>query len=278
VKTTLFDMYEGPAHVWVEDPVTHYVLTELWHDRTINVIISQGKAAVLYMVRSNPDPDRYCVCGVVDRDFDADDEARWGHPECRVFRVPAHELENLLLDFDVLAALAKGDSAGRIEEQAHARAVELKWWMVHKAVLRTLQEELGAGFPGDAPETELLSSAADVEGHLRASEYWREHAAVVQRWAQGPALHDEVERWDRHLSAELAGDGWRLSFSGKEIFRHLRGHVRGLDDAPARPPDPTPSERDLNLAKRIARHMRNEGRIPPALARLHQVVRTKAGL
>jgi hypothetical protein len=278
MKTTLFMLYGGAVNEWVEDPVTHDVLTDLWRDRSINVIISQGKPAVLYMVESNPDRDRYRVYGVVDRDFDDDSEARWERPECTVFRVPAHELENLLLDFDVLAALAKGDTARQIEEQAHARAVDLKWWMAHKAVLRTLQEELGAGFPGDAPTNAALTSARDVEGLLRASSYWTEHDAALQRWTQGTTLHDEVEGWGRRLDADLAGDGWRLSFSGKEIFRHLRGHVRGLDEAPLRPPDPTPSERDLNLAKRVARQMRDMGRIPPVLTRLHQIVRTKAEL
>jgi hypothetical protein len=78
--------------------------------------------------------------------------------------------------------------------------------------------------------------------------------------------------------AVLAGDAWMRSFSGKEIFRYLRSHVRGLDEAPVRPPNPTAAERDLNLGKRVARQMNEMRRIPPKLAELHRVVRTKAGI
>src|SRR5688572_23512411 len=105
---TLFALYRAPLNVWVEDPLSHSVLTAHWQDPRINVVITQGKSGVRHMVRSNPDPDRYCVFGVVDRDFDDDNEIEWANVGCRIFHLPAHEFENLLLDFDVLAALAKG--------------------------------------------------------------------------------------------------------------------------------------------------------------------------
>lgn len=277
MKTTLFALYRAPVNLWVEDPLTYYVLTDLFSDRDINVIITQGKPAVRYMVRSNPDPDRH-VFGLVDRDFDEDNEARWLHPDCRVFHVPAHEFENLLLDFEVLATLAKGVSAAEIEALACKRAIELKWWMAHKAVVRTMQRELGAGFPVDAPADGALGSADDVERLLRESEYWTEHEAALRRWAQGTMLHDEVLAWGRRLQADLDADQWRFSFSGKEIFRYLRSYVRGLDEAPARPPKPSAAERDINLGKRIARRMNEMGRVPAKLRDLHDVVRRKAGL
>jgi hypothetical protein len=275
---TLFALYRAPLTVWVEDPLSHSVLTALWQDPRINVVITQGKPGVRHMVRSNPDPARYCVCGVVDRDFDDDNEADWPSAGCRIFHLPAHELENLLLDFEVLAALTKGVTAAAIRAAAHERAVKLRWWMVHKAVLREMQQELGAGFPGDAPTHGVLLSASDVERRLRTSAYWTDHEAALKSWVEKTRLDDRIRELGEQGKADLDGDAWTQSFSGKEIFRHLRSHVRGLDEAPIRPPNPSAAERDLDLGKRIARQMKDMQRVPAKLMELRQIVRAKAGL
>ena len=275
---TLFALYRAPLSVWVEDPLSHSVLTALWQDPRINVVITHGKPGVRHMVRSNPDPARYCVFGVVDRDFDDDNEADWPSAGCRIFHLPAHELENLLLDFEVLAALAKGTSAAAIRAVARARAVQLRWWMVQKAVLREMQRELGAGFPGDAPTDAALLCAADVERRLRTSAYWTEHEAALKSWIEKTRLDDRIRALGEQTKADLDSDAWTQTFSGKEIFRHLRAHVRGLDEAPIRPPNPSASERDLDLGKRIARQMKDMHRVPAKLMELRQIVRTKAGL
>jgi hypothetical protein len=276
--TTLFALYRAPLSVWVEDPLSHSVLTALWQDPKINVVITQGKPGVRHMVRSNPDPARYCVYGLVDRDFDDDNEAQWPSTACQILHLPVHELENLLLDFDVLASLAKGSTAAAIRDEAHRRAVTLHWWMVHKAVLREMQHELGAGFPLDASTDGSLASAADVAQRLRASAYWIDHESALKLWIAPVKIEDRIQAWGQQLQADLAGDGWLRTFSGKEIFRHLRSHVRGLDEAPVRPPNPSSAERDLDLGKRIARRMHEMKRIPPKLAELRQILRTKAGL
>jgi hypothetical protein len=272
--TTLHGLYRGALNVWVEDPMTHDVLTYLWRDPEINVLVTQGKPGVQLMVRSNPSP--YTVYGVVDRDFDDDNEAEWERSECSVLRLPAHELENLLLDFEILASLSKGETAAGIRARAHARATELLWWMVCKAVLRELQEDLGRGFPGDPPSD--LRSAGDVERYVGASPYWAEHAGALDRWRASSLLHERVQERQHHFEQQLAGEGWTQSFSGKEILRHLRSTVPGLDEAPPRPPKPSQAERDLNLGKRIARQMREKARIPSKLLELRRVLRKKAGL
>lgn len=275
---TLFALYRAPLSVRVEDPLSHSVLTALWQDPRINVVITQGKPGVRHLVRSNPDPARYCVYGLVDRDFDDDNEAQWPSPVCQILHLPVHELENLLLDFEVLASLAKGSTAAAIRDEAHARAVKLHWWMVHKAVLREMQQELGAGFPVDASTDSSLLSAADVAQRLRSSPYWTSHEAALTLWSAPTKIEDRIQVWGQQLQADLVGDGWLRTFSGKELFRHLRSHVRGLDEAPIRPPNPSSAERDLDLGKRIARRMHEMKRVPPKLTELRQILRTKAGL
>ncbi len=277
MKTTLYELYRGPLNVWVEDPLSHAVLTELWADKQINVLITHGKPGVLHMVRANPEPVRHQVHGIVDRDFDDDNEGDWARPECSILRTPTHEMENLLLDFDVLATLSKGESAEQIRARAHGRAREILFWMVYKTVLRDMQGDLGSGFPGDVAENALRSVEA-VEQHLSGHAYWTEHSAHWGRWLSPAERSRAVRECHEVLLAELESEAWRSTFSGKELFRYLRCQVRGLDDSPPRPPHPTGADRDLNLAKRIARKMRELGRIPPPITRMREVLRAKAGL
>lgn len=277
MKTTLYDLYRSPLSVWVEDKLSHAVLTDLWGDTQINVLITQGKPGVLHMVRANAEPLRHQVHGIVDRDFDDGNEGDWSRPECAILRTPTHEMENLLLDFDVLAALSKGESAAQIRARAHGRAREMLFWMVLKAVLRDMQGHLVGGFPGD-PGLDALRSVEAVEQHLSQHAYWTEHRAHCDRWSLPTQRSDAIRRRHELLQTDLAGEGWQSTFSGKELFRYLRSHVGGLDDAPARPQPPTDADRDLNLAKRIARKMRELGKVPPAITKMREVLRTKAGL
>jgi hypothetical protein len=276
MKTTLFDLYRSPLNVWVEDPLSHTIFTELWADPQINVLVAQGKPGVGHLVLGSPEPERRQVYGIVDRDFDEGNERDWPRAECRILRTPTHEAENLLLDFDVLAALSKGEPADQIRERARKRANDLLFWMVCKAVLRDMQVDLGSGFPGD-PSASKLHRLEDVEAHLSGADYWARHGAHWTRWTDPAQRKADAGTWHELLRGELEGEGWRESFSGKEIFRYLRSSTRGLDDAPNRRPS-TNADRDLDLAKRIARKMREMKRIPPAITRLRDALRTKARL
>ncbi|WP_437287048.1 hypothetical protein [Sorangium sp. So ce406] len=276
MKTTLRDLYRGPLTVWVEDPVTHAVLTDVWSDPQINVLVGNGKPGVTHMVTSSPRGPH--VYGVVDRDFDDDNISGWASPGCRVLRLPAHEIENLLLDFDILAALSGSESAARILKVAHDHAQKMHFWMVCCRVLWNMQRDLGKGFPERPRDPTGMQSLEEVKRHLDTSDYWSEHGAAWQRWSHGGVRSQMLEAARSDFQNHLDGDEWIRSFSGKEIFRFLRSKVPGLDRTPARPPQPKSSDRDLNLAKEVARKMRELGSIPPAFVELRQVLRNKAGL
>ncbi|HEX2573298.1 MAG TPA: hypothetical protein VH877_27360, partial [Polyangia bacterium] len=72
---------------------------------------------------------------------------------------------------------------------------------------------------------------------------------------------------------------WQECFSGKEILRHLRSHLPGLDrnkGGPASSP-----LRDEDLAKQLAELMRKRTDSPPAreeLMALRRALRGRAGL
>ncbi|CAN98826.1 hypothetical protein sce8656 [Sorangium cellulosum So ce56] len=276
MKTTLRELYRGPLTVWVEDRVTHAVLTDVWGDPQINVLVGDGKAGVTHMVNASP-PGLH-VYGVVDRDFEDDNAAKWTSPGCRVLRLPAHEIENLLLDFDVLASLSGSEPAARIRKLAHDHAQKMRFWMICCRVLWDMQRDLGKGFPERPPNPTGLQSLDEVKRYLENSAYWSEHGVAWQRWRQGGVRSPWIDAACNELQKHLDNDEWIRSFSGKEIFRFLRSNVSGLDRTPARPPQPSSSERDLNLAKAIARMMREVGSSPPVFVELRQVLRKKAGL
>ena len=276
MKTTVAELYRGPVSVWVEDLVTHAVLTEVWADKDISVHVSDGKPGVIHMVNASP-RDRH-VFGVVDRDFEEGNEDRWSQAGLRVFRLPAHELENLLLDFEVLAVLSGRADATAIEARAHERAREMVFWMVCCRVLADMQRELGKGFPPAPSDAVGLKSLAEVKRHLDESVYWTVHGPHWRRWSSGPDRGQALEAASQVFQRQLETDEWKRSFSGKELLRHLRSHVPGLDKTPRRPPQPTQLDRDLNLAKEISRKLRDLGRQPPALVTLRSVLRARAGL
>jgi hypothetical protein len=276
--STLYDLYRAPLNVWVEDPTTHSVLTELWGDPQINVIVAGGRPGVAHMVRSAPRSFKNRIFGIVDRDFDDDNEGEWEQAHCAVLRLPVHEMENLLLDFDTLCALSKRESAADIRERTHAHATRLLFWMVCKAVLRQMQSELSSGFPTDPPMVDTLSSLNDVEQYLSQSGHLASRDAAVRKWGSGVDLTRNLQTCHDAFEGIWAGEEWARCFSGKEILRHLRSHVAGLDETPKRPPQPSPADRDLDLAKRIARKMRETSRIPPVITRLRSILRARVGL
>lgn len=277
MKRVAPESYRAPLHVYVEDPLTREILSELWADTQVNLIVTRGKSGVKHMVGAAPAHFRGQVFGIVDRDLDDDNEAAWSTADCTVLRLTAHEFENLLLDFDVLSALAKRSSAAEIKDAARAHAIRMLGWMICKAVLREMQIELGADFPTE-PALNDVVDVADAEPFIRRYDYWTKHPTAWSVWTSPGAVAARVSSWEQRLRADLSSDAWLSTFSGKEIFRHLRSKVAGLDDAPIRPPNPTPSERDADLGKRVARKMRELGRVPPVIVRLRRVLRQKAGL
>jgi len=276
MKTTVLDLYRGRLSVWVEDELSREVLTLLWQDAQINVLVARGKAGVQALVGSRPPEFAERVFGIVDRDFDDDNHAMWDQPGCDVLRWPAHELENLLLDFEALSQISSRESPEQIEARAKARAEALRAWMACKSVLRELHNELGAEFPTD-PRQDLPSLHA-AEEHLSLARYWTQHTASFSRWNDPQTRRSALIAADTRLKDDLQSGAWCLTFSGKEIFRHLRSHVPGLDRTPKRPPQPTPADRELNVAKLLCERLRSTGRIPPPVTRLRDVLRRRAKL
>ncbi|MBK7830645.1 DUF4435 domain-containing protein [Nannocystis sp.] len=271
--TTIFDLYRGRLNVWVEDDMTRVILTELWRDRMLHVISAGGSEAVRYMVRaaaSNPSL-KDLVFGVVDRDHE-DDGPDWSLPNTTTFVLPVHEIENLLLDFEVLGALADRPP-GELRAMARAYVREQRWWAVGKMILRELRRAMTSDFPTDPPEG--LRDAGSVAAWLEKQPYWVTHAGHFSAWNGTEYRRGKIDELGVVIGQDFESDAWLSRFPGKEILRYLRTHVAGLDRAPPRG-RPTPAVRDMDLAKRITRRMIEEERVPGPLVELRKHLNRKA--
>lgn len=275
-ETAIMELYRlARINIWVEDELTRQTLYALWDDATIQVMNAGSEEGVKHMVNGTEAAVRGTVFGVVDRDFRQDNRQAWADSSTRIFRLPAHEVENLLLDFDALARVSGQVSSADIALEAKKRARELLWWTACKGVLRSVVED-APGVPRDPPQPTAPGQGVDDEAsavaHLAAPEYWLGLGQHHARWPE-KKLRSDVAQLAMTLEGGLQSDAWRLSFPGKELLRHLRSKVPGLDTATSRQ---NRTERDLDLGKRLAAELRADP--PQALVDLRAVLRQRVGL
>ena len=268
MKLTVWDLYFAPINVWVEDNLTRAVLDAVWGDPKIHLMAAGGVVAVNGLVTETPPRLRGSVFGLLDGDFRPDKTADWWKADCRVLKLPVHEFENLLLRFDVLAAVAGTSKPAQIESVARDYARSAAWWMACKATLWTMNNDLGAIVPADPGVGAVTSETAALEVITKAA-VWTAHPGRRALWTDAK-VQAELATWKAIYDAELVSTGWTDSFSGKEIFRHLRGHVRGLDAVRPQagmsaPPSLNSAEHDEDLGKRMARENEPQGPGPCAL-------------
>lgn len=277
------EQHRGRAKVYVEDPLTHMLLTDVWHVPRIKIEVTRGRMGVLHMAQATTIAAHGEVFGVVDSDFDPHNETEWNSSACRVFRLPVHEVENLLLDFDVLATLSQEsrrrtpETAAQIRTRARDHATGLVSWMACRAVLRAMQQALGDAFPADPAQHECRSLDASADW-IAARPYWVTHAAALARWQPPGEIRRELDTWEAMYRSTLEDGSWVREFSGKELFRYLRSHVPGLDTRPASAPTASAADRDLDLARRVVGCMKAQGRHPEVLTRLLAIVCERASL
>lgn len=285
LKTTVADLYDvAPCTLWVEDDLTRVVLTDFWNDNQIRVLSAAGKDGVQHLVNAAPHHLRgSSVVGLVDRDLAPEYPEGWEEAGGAILHTNVHEFENLLLDFDVLSALSgrQPKPAAEIKDIARKFAERIRWWMVCKRVLHELSHELSAYFPSDPPvpnASALMDRDAAVE-HLRGSKYWKEHQAVLRTWSPPSYIERKIDEWGNTYGEHLSSGEWLRSFSGKEIFRHVRSEVKGLARLAA---GKTEAQNDEDLGKRIARLLRDRfkstSRTAKVLGSLRTVLRARAGL
>ena len=265
MASTVYELYRSAKVVWVEDELTREVLTILWGSCPLHVAVAGNKNVVAALVAAAPSSVKGRVFGVVDLDFAPPNRDAWDRVE--VLRLPVHEAENLLLDPVCLAAVSQANGGkatpAQIEDLIVARATTMVTWMACRATLREIAEHLE--FPGD-PKPNEVSSLAIAAQYIRTHRAWIDSPREWTRWSAARALDDALTRWERVYQDSLSHGAWRDSFSGKELLRALREERSlRLDATPQRLPR-TAAERDLDLARLVARAMVESRQVPAAVS------------
>ena len=172
-----------------------------------------------------------------------------------------HEVENFLLDADALAAcdLNTGNrSAAEVQAQLQQRASELVWWMACRSVISGIHAEFYDDFPSH-PKCPEITDQADAESYLLTSPWF---AGLPGRTAGLSAAEVKNRLANAHRQAveQIADGSWQSEFSGKELFRHVRGYVYA--NAPKFTAKPI---LDADLAKSVGRWQVDNGQVPKKL-------------
>lgn len=245
--------YQGKALLLVEDHLTRRVVAKCWesHPRAkdIQVRAAGGSEGVSALVDAARQRGRKDVFGLLDRDFGVS-----GAGGGAFFRTAGHEVENHLLDFEVLARLAAvPNTAAEIEAEARRYAGAMVPWMALRQVLFELRRDR-PGFPPDPPIA-AVASLDSARAWLGAQKYPEKNEQWVGRVWMFKQLATILG--DRHetYANDVAGSAWLTTFSGKELFRHVRASYRWRAAV----------ECDEDLAFEVAERWARAGRSPAFL-------------
>jgi len=249
------------AHVLVEDEFTQALLATAWNDVSVRVEHVGGVGAVRAMGKDARGRKATTVFGVVDRDFAV--SAGWTG-ESQTYRLQRHEAENYLLDFDVLAELAR-DTSESLMREATSYALRCCPWMAARRTLMEIDHGLNENFPGAPDLGQQPPPSLDAAVALVGSKaFWKGlRKKLKQHWAD-VALRDLVHQHHGTFEAEVTNGRWAETFSGKEVLRHLGQRFPKL----ALP--------EVDLAIRVARQWRARTRIPAELADLLAEIKRRA--
>ncbi len=275
------NLFAARINLWVEDDVTRVTLTEYWQDIDIRVSSAAGVTGVKHLTAASrlPPSSRRIVVGVIDRDFGTDNQAKWRRPDVPVLRLPVHELENLLLADEALAEVSRRDIAD-VTARAETTAAALDTWMACRKVITGICETLGASFPEHPPSQPGLSEQAALDS-LTTLTFWETHSAAYAQLSASGALEAMFKDALASYRGDINSGTWRDTFAGKEILRSLRSQL-GIDTALNL--KGSPSQRDADLAKEVARRLRTNpalaqtARFRSILDELRAALRDRAGL
>jgi hypothetical protein len=275
VSSELESLYKNrPVLLWVEDTLTRAWLRQLWQDADIGVLVAGGNDAVFAAVKDAREGGHANVFGVRDRDFTSPNQAHWldRAKTPTVFVPEAHEVENLLLDFDGLAALDANHNPRRrtaedLAQRAHQRASEGLWWMAARATIAEVRMGVTADFPshpklGSPPLTSRDDAQRALEARLLGSA-WGAGVRTVVNGLDARWVAEHLEQHGARLQAQLDDGAWRWTWSGKELFAHIAGYLG------CAVPD---------LAKGLAEHQRTHDRVDPVMIELRAALRKRAGV
>jgi len=260
-----------PIVLWVEDWLTKEYLARIWQpqDALFQVLVAGGHDSVRAVVRNLRIQDYRRVFGFRDRDFGRSNRSNWSRQtDIEVYVGSRLEIENYLLDWAALAGCTINQkfqrSVDQVKQRAESCAGSMIWWMACRQVIAGYHERLFADFP-DHPSMGNVNTQADAERYIQEQSWFQSFSAHSQHILDPGSLAADLgsahaDQEDFHQSGK-----WIEEFSGKEIFRHLRGYLVNEDDG----------EADVNLAKSVADWQVQNNSVPQELLELRDALRRR---
>jgi hypothetical protein len=271
-------LYRGKVNLWVEDQLASSYLKVCWNDDPdVLFLIAGGNEHVAAVVKHAEQSGYENVVGFIDRDFRQSNRADWSNAakQFRCYVPEVHEVENYLLNYTALAGNITntgGRTAAEIEARLLKRANELQWWMACRTVIMEFRSEFRESFlehPKCPQVTDLYSAEQCIVGQA-----WFQNLAA--RTAAATAVGQITSRLNAAfvvVASQTANDSWRREYSGKELFRDVRGWLYTKPPRPA-----SPSEHDRDVAKAVAQWQVDHGTVPLEVIELRIAIRQRVGL
>jgi hypothetical protein len=277
-ESSIPSLYRGKINLWVEDVLTREYLKGIWEDDPdFFFLIAGGNENIAAILKDAEERGYTNVFGYVDRDFGPSNRANWTDTtkRARRFVSNSHEIENFLLDKDALAGCAlntESRSAPDIDNRLKARASELVWWMACRSVIVELRKDFREDFL-EHPKCPDVYDLDSAERYI-TSQGWFAGLKIRAYNVSAPGEISKRVTAAKGIMANTIDDGsWRIHFSGKELFRHVRGLIyKKLPRS-----DVSKTELDLDVAKSVARWQVDNCSVPKELVVLRQVMRQRVG-
>lgn len=273
------ELTQRKVTLWVEDALTREYLLTVWQSdaKILDVRVGGGHETIRATVHDLRSQGVGNVFGLTDRDFGPTNRPQWGNPASglEVFRLESFEVENLLLDWDALEGckLNRDEHARttpEIRTKAEAYAQTMLWWMACCRVMADYRGRLIADFP-EHPKVANVRSLADAQNYLQQNP-WLPQVAPAAAHITSPAnVATDLNAAQVTASQAVAAGSWLQTFSGKEVFRHLRGWMYDVSGG-------SPSEKDTDLVKSVGEWQVTNDRVPQELLDLKTALKTRTGV
>jgi len=264
-----------PIVLWVEDSLTKEYLSRIWSpdDKLFNILIGGGNETIRGIVLDLRTQGYSHIFGLVDRDFRDSNQPRWPNPGVNVFVPDFFEMENYLFSWPALAGCKENRlqrTEAEVQRQAESLAQGMTWWMACRQVLSNYRDRLIGDFPKH-PTIDNIQSLSDAENYVKGQEWYRDIQSRAAGIGEDSALSSDLSSAHSDQQEKLSAGRWVQEFSGKEIFRRIRGFLFNESYA-------SPSEMDVDLAKAVADWQAENKQIPVELIKLRDILKNRVGL
>ena len=135
-----------------------------------------------------------------------------------------------------------------------------------------LRDDFREGVLGH-PRCPAVTDLTSAERCIVEQEWFKQLKGRSDKATAGGEIRIRLTQAHQAAQVKMANGEWKRDFSGKELFRHVRGWVYTKPPAPA-----SSSDLDVDVARAVAQWQVANGKVPAEVAELRMAIRKKAGI